>query len=78
VLAPTPAGGKPAPFGQNLVYDCHAVYTTARVRAELGVSPRYTLAAGLAQTLEWYQREGLDHRAVDFSAEDALLRSLGA
>jgi nucleoside-diphosphate-sugar epimerase len=78
VLAPTPAGGKPAPFGQNLVYDCHAVYTTARVRAELGVSPRYTLAAGLAQTLEWYQRQGLDHRAVDFSAEDALLRSLGA
>jgi UDP-glucose 4-epimerase len=78
VLAPTPAGGKPVPFGQNLVYDCHAVYTTARVRAELGVSPRYTLATGLAQTLEWYQREGLDHREVDFSAEDALLRSLGA
>jgi hypothetical protein len=48
------------------------------VRAELGVSPRYTLAAGLAQTLEWYQREGLERRPVDFSAEDALLRSLGA
>jgi nucleoside-diphosphate-sugar epimerase len=78
VLAPTPAGGTPVPFGQNLVYDCHAVYTTARVRAELGVSPRYTLASGLAQTLEWYQREGLDRREVDFSAEDARLRSLGA
>ena len=78
VFAPTPAGGKPAPFGQNLVYDCHAVYTTGRVRAELGVSPRYTLAAGLAQTLEWYQREGLERRPVDFSAEDALLRSFGA
>jgi nucleoside-diphosphate-sugar epimerase len=78
VLAPTPAGSKPVPFGQNLVYDCHAVYTTARVRTELGVSPRYTLAAGLAQTFEWYQREGLDRRAVDFSAEDTLLRSLGA
>jgi nucleoside-diphosphate-sugar epimerase len=78
VFAPTPSGGTPAPFGQNLVYDCHAVYTTERVRAELGVSPRYTLAAGLAQTLEWYQREGLDRRAVDFRAEDALLRSLGA
>jgi len=78
VPAPTPAGGKPAPFGQNLVYDCHAVYTTTRVRAELGVRPRYTLAAGLAQTLEWYRREGLDRREMDFSAEDALLRSLGA
>ena len=78
VPAPTPAGGKPVAFGQNLVYDCHAVYTTTRVRAELGVSPRYSLAAGLAQTLEWYQREGLDRRELDFSAEDALLRSLGA
>jgi nucleoside-diphosphate-sugar epimerase len=78
VFAPTSAGGKPAPFGQNLVYDCHAVYTTARVRAELGVSPRYTLAAGLAHTLDWYVQEGLDRRQIDFAAEDALLRALGA
>jgi UDP-glucose 4-epimerase len=61
-------------FGQNLVYDCHAVYTTDRIRAELGVRSRYTLAAGLAQTFEWYLQEGLDRREVDFSAEDALLR----
>src|SRR5215475_14172816 len=39
VPAATPAGGKPAPFGQNLVYDCHAVYTTTRVRTELGIRP---------------------------------------
>jgi nucleoside-diphosphate-sugar epimerase len=78
VHAPTPAGGTPVAFGQNLVYDCHAVYTTARVRAEVGVLPRYTLAAGLAQTFDWYQREGLDRRAIDFAAEDALLRTLGA
>jgi nucleoside-diphosphate-sugar epimerase len=78
VHAPTPAGGKPVAFGQNLVYDCHAVYTTARVRAEVGVLPRYTLAAGLAQTFDWYQREGLDQRAIDFAAEDAFLRTLGA
>jgi nucleoside-diphosphate-sugar epimerase len=76
VPAPTPAGGKPAPFGQNLVYDCHAVYTTTRVRAELGIRPRYTLAAGLAQTFEWYLREGLDRRPIDFAAEDALLQTL--
>src|SRR5437763_3351419 len=78
VLAPTPSDGPPAPFGQNLTYDCHAVHTTARVRTELGLRPRYTLAAGLARTLEWYLREGLDKRAIDFGAEDALLRSLGA
>jgi nucleoside-diphosphate-sugar epimerase len=75
VHVPTPAGGKPAPFGQNLTYDCHAVHTTTRVRAELGLRPRYTLASGLAQTFEWYLREGLDRRPVDFAAEDALLRS---
>jgi len=62
-----------APFGQNLVYDCHAVYTTTRLRHELGIRPRYTLASGLAQTFEWYLREGLDRRDVDFKEEDALL-----
>jgi nucleoside-diphosphate-sugar epimerase len=62
-----------APFGQNLAYDSHAVYTTAKIRRELGIRPRYTLASGLAQTFEWYRSEGLDRREVDFAQEDALL-----
>ena len=66
-----------APFGQNLAYDCHAVYTTSAVRAELGLCPRYTLAAGLAHTLEWYLGENLDRRDIDFGAEDAILKSAG-
>jgi nucleoside-diphosphate-sugar epimerase len=66
-----------APFGQNLLYDCHAVHTTTKVRTELGIRPAYTLAAGLAQTYDWYLREGLDRRDVDFAAEDAVLRKLG-
>jgi UDP-glucose 4-epimerase len=70
----TPPGGTPVAFGQNLAYDCHAVYTTTKLRAALGIRPRYTLAAGLAQTFEWYLREGLDRRDLDFAAEDALLR----
>jgi nucleoside-diphosphate-sugar epimerase len=78
ISVPTPSGGKPVAFGQNLVYDCHAVYTTTRVRQELGVRPRYSLAAGLAQTLAWYRHEGLDQREVDFAAEDAVLAKLGA
>jgi nucleoside-diphosphate-sugar epimerase len=65
-----------APFGQNLAYDCHAVYTTTKIRRELSIRPRYTLASGLAQTFEWYLREGLDRREVDFTQEDALLSSL--
>lgn len=74
---PPPAGGPSAPFGQNLLYECHAVYTTSKIRGELGIRPRYTLAPGLAQTFEWYLREGLDRREIDFSLEDALLRASG-
>ncbi len=63
-------------FGQNLVYDCHAVYTTSKVRTELGIRPRYTLASGLRQTWEWYRKEGLDQRPPDFTFEDQLLALL--
>ena len=72
-----PVAGAAVPFGQNLAYDCHAVYTTTAVRAELGLRPRYTLASGIAQTFEWYLGEGLDRRPVDFGAEDAILTSAG-
>jgi nucleoside-diphosphate-sugar epimerase len=75
---PVPQDRKSAPFGQNLVYDCHAVYTTTKIRRDLGIRPRYTLASGLAQTYQWYLREGLDKRRVDFGEEDALLASLRA
>jgi nucleoside-diphosphate-sugar epimerase len=67
-----------APFGQNLVYDCHAVHTTAKLRQELGLRPRYTLHAGLAQTWEWYRAQGSAERPVDFSFEDRLLAKIGA
>jgi nucleoside-diphosphate-sugar epimerase len=78
VAAPPPREGeKPPPFGQNLVYDCHAVYTSGKIRAQLGIRPRFTLASGLAHTFEWYLREGLDRREIDFSLEDALLRRAG-
>ena len=70
---------KPGPvFGQNLVYDCHAVHTTTKLREQLGLLPRYTLHAGLAQTWEWYRAQGLADRPVDFSFEDRLLAKIGA
>ena len=65
-------------FGQNLVYECHAVHTTSKLRLELGLRPRYTLASGLAQTWGWYRRQGLHEGAVDFGFEDQLLSKLGA
>jgi nucleoside-diphosphate-sugar epimerase len=70
---------KPGPvFGQNLVYDCHAVHTVHKLRNGLGVRPRYTLASGLHQTWKWYQGSGQLERAVDFTFEDQLLAQLGA
>jgi nucleoside-diphosphate-sugar epimerase len=72
-------GAKPAAvFGQNLVYDCHAVHTVHKLRMELGVRPRYTLASGLCQTWKWYQGSGLLERRIDFTFEDQLLAALGA
>ncbi|MGH7414849.1 MAG: NAD-dependent epimerase/dehydratase family protein [Candidatus Rokuibacteriota bacterium] len=65
-------------FGQNLVYDRHAVHTITKLRSELGLRPRYTLHAGLAQTWDWYRAQGLAGRPVDFSFEDQLLSKIGA
>ena len=70
---------KPGPvFGQNLVYECHAVHTTTKLRQELGIRPRYTLASALAHTWDWYQRVGSLDRAMDFSFEDVILSKIGA
>jgi nucleoside-diphosphate-sugar epimerase len=70
---------KPGPvFGQNLVYECHAVHTTHKIRLELGIRPRYTLASGLAHTWRWYQSAGLHERPIDTSFEDQLLAKIGA
>jgi len=71
--------GKPGPvFGQNLVYECHAVHTTSKLRQELGIRPRYTLASALAHTWEWYKRDGLAGRPVDLAFEDTILAKIGA
>jgi len=66
-----------AVFGQNLVYECHAVHTTHKLRLELGIRPRYTLASGLAQTWQWYRSSGLLDRPIDFTFEDQLLAKIG-
>ena len=51
--------GEKAPFGQNLVYDCHAVYTTTgKLRRELGSGRATRWPPGLAHTLAWYCGRG--------------------
>jgi nucleoside-diphosphate-sugar epimerase len=69
--------GAPGPlFGQNLVYDCHAVHTTDKIRRDLDVRWRYTLGSGLAQTWTWYRDQGLAERPLDLSFEDRVLAAL--
>ncbi len=70
---------KPGPvFGQNLVYECHATHTTHKLRLELGIRPRYTLASGLQHTWAWYRSTGLHERPLDTGFEDQLLAKIGA
>ncbi len=54
------------------------MHTTTKIRQELGIRPRYTLASALAHTWEWYKREGLADRSVDFTFEDSILAKIGA
>src|SRR5262245_57006777 len=78
-LALVKGADKPGPvFGQNLVYECHAVHTTHKLRMELGIRPRYTLASGLQHTWKWYQASGHLERPIDFTFEDQLLAKIGA
>ena len=65
-------------FGQNLVYERHAVHSTHKLRRELGIRPRYTLASGLAHTWQWYRSAGLHERPGDFAFEDQLLAKIGS
>jgi nucleoside-diphosphate-sugar epimerase len=73
------SAGRPGPiFGQNLVYECHAVHTTHKIRTELDIRPRYTLVSGLRQTWKWYQTAGLIDRPIDLAFEDQILATIGA
>ena len=72
------AGDKPGPSSARTSSTTATPCTRpASVRAELGIRPRYTLAAGLPQTFEWYQGEGLDRPRDRLHGRGRLLRALG-
>lgn len=49
------------------------VFSIDRLRADIDWEPEYTLPTSVAQTYEWFCREGLDKtRTFDFGFEDAL------
>jgi nucleoside-diphosphate-sugar epimerase len=52
-------------------------FSSDRLRRDTGWEPEYTFPAMVAQTYEWYRRDGVDAVEFDFSFEDALLERLG-
>lgn len=73
----------PYPVIQRLAPYIHgwrasSVLSIQKLREHLGWEPQHTFASGMAQTYEWFRREGLDRTLeFDFSHEDALLARLG-
>ncbi|WP_437631153.1 SDR family oxidoreductase [Sorangium sp. So ce854] len=73
----SPCNGRP--FIQRLAPHIHGwkapvVFSTRKLQDDLGYEQLYTFTSGMAQTYEWFEREGLaDKLRYDFSAEDALL-----
>jgi nucleoside-diphosphate-sugar epimerase len=55
------------------------IFSTERLRRDVGWEPEYTFPAAVAQTWEWMRREGLDRTVdFDFAFEDALIERLRA
>lgn len=53
-------------------------FSSDRLRRDIGWEPEYTFPGMVAQTYEWFRREGLDEtREFDFSFEDELIERLG-
>ncbi len=52
----------------------NSVFSTRKFEAHVGYAQEHSFKAGMAETFEWYQREGIHDRIEhDFSHEDALL-----
>jgi nucleoside-diphosphate-sugar epimerase len=58
-------------------WKANVFFSSDRLRHDAGWEPEYTFPAMVAQTYEWYRREGIDAVEFDFSFEDALLERLG-
>lgn len=53
------------------------VFSIDELRADTGWEPDYTFPSAVAQTYEWYRREGLDKtREYDFGWEDTLIEKV--
>lgn len=52
----------------------NSVFSTRKFEEHVGYAQEHSFKAGMAETYEWFQREGVHEKmTVDFSGEDALL-----
>jgi len=56
----------------------NVVFGVDRLRRDVGWEPEYTFPAAVEQTWDWFRREGLDQREIDFGWEDRLLQQVEA
>ena len=54
------------------------VYSTEKLRQELGWSPRYDVRSGLEMTYRWWLEQGLDRKPLEFPADDRALAWLSS
>ncbi len=60
-------------------WDESVLFSSDRLRKDIGWEPQYDFAAAVAQTYDWFASSGLaDTRDFDFAPEDKLLARLGA
>lgn len=56
----------------------NSVFSTRKFEAHAGYAQEHTFKAGMAETFEWFQREGIgDRLEIDFSHEDRILAKAG-
>ena len=60
------AAGSPPAFGHLFKVRHHAMVSTAKLHARLGVTPRFDLAGGHAHTYDWFRAQGYEQLSQPF------------
>jgi nucleoside-diphosphate-sugar epimerase len=60
LLAALGGPGSPPAFGHLFKVRHHAMVSTAKVQARLGITPRFDLVGGHAHTYDWFQAQGYE------------------
>ncbi len=74
-VSPDMVDDRGAPSSVRYPWRRTLLFSTQKAQAHLGFHPR-SMSRGMAEAYRWYQAEGLDDRAWDFSDEDGLMKRL--